>query len=119
MGYEEGIQMDAAMKAGLLWVGLMIPSFLTIGHAVLQMFFGLSDKQYKVVKAELNAREAEEEALRAQGIDVTDMANAEIAAQEAAVETTAEAVEEVVGDAAEAVEEAAEAAEKAVDEIIE
>lgn len=125
MGYEEGIQMDAAMKAGLLWVGLMIPSFLTIGHAVLQMFFGLTDKQYKVVKAELDAREAEEEALRAQGIDVTDMsavAEAETVAVESAagaVDAAAEAVEEVVGDAAEAVEEAAEAAEKAADEIIE
>ena len=91
----------------------------------LQMFFGLTDKQYKVVKAELDAREAEEEALRAQGIDVTDMgavAEAETVAVESAagaVDAAAEAVEEVVGDAAEAVEEAAEAAEKAADEIIE
>lgn len=121
MGYEEGIQMDAEMKAGLLWVGLMIPSFLTIAHAVLQMFFGLTDKQYKVVKAELDAREAEEAKLREAGIDVTDMgiiADAEEAAVVSAatvVDENAAAVDEIVGDAVEAVEETAEAVDDAAE----
>lgn len=114
MGYEEGIQMDAEMKAGLLWVGLMIPSFLTIAHAVLQMFFGLTDKQYKVVKAELDAREAEEARLREAGVDITNMSA--VAEAAAAAEENAAAVEEIVGNAEAAFEEVAESVNDAAEE---
>lgn len=109
MGYKEGIQMDEAMKAGLLWVGIMIPSFITIAHAVIQMFFGLSDKQYKTVKAELDAREAEEAALREQGVDVTDLETAEAAdaKADAKVEGTVEAAENAADEVQAAAEDAA------------
>lgn len=58
IGYEEGVNLTSELKSSLIFIGIMVPSLLTLGHAVIQAFFGLNDKKYKEILAELQEGDA-------------------------------------------------------------
>lgn len=62
IGYREGIDMTDHMKTNLIFIGVLLPSLVCVGHAIIQMFLGINDKQYKVMLAELAERDAAEKA---------------------------------------------------------
>ena len=62
IGYAEGVELTQSIKDGLLFIGMMAPAILGVVHAVIQLFFGISEEKYVQIKADLAAREAEDEA---------------------------------------------------------
>ena len=62
IGYAEGVELTQSIKDGLLFIGMMAPAILGVVHAVIQLFFGIGEEKYAQIKADLAAREAEDEA---------------------------------------------------------
>jgi len=60
IGYVEGIALTPELKSKLLVIGLVVPAVLAVGHAVIQLFYGINEKKYAQIKAEIAAREAVE-----------------------------------------------------------
>ncbi len=58
IGYSEGVALTQGLKGGLIFWGVMFPSILCFAHAGVQAFFGLNDKKYQTIVADLKRREA-------------------------------------------------------------
>lgn len=54
IGYAEGVTITDALKSNLLFIGIMVPSLLSLGHAALQLLFGLNDKKYHEILKDLD-----------------------------------------------------------------
>lgn len=92
IGYEEGVELTASIKEGLLFVGMMAPALIGVAHAVVQLFFGINEKQYAQIKADLAEREAaaEEQHEAAEGTSEAEDAPAVEADATPVVETVEE-----------------------------
>lgn len=53
IGYAEGVEITETIKSGLIFWGILAPSLMSVGHAVIQMFFGLDRKKYDQIMIEL------------------------------------------------------------------
>lgn len=60
IGYSDGAAITESIKAGLIFWGVMAPSIMSLGQAVIQCFFGINKKQYAQITADLAEREAAE-----------------------------------------------------------
>lgn len=56
IGYAEGVTMTETLKSNLLFISIMVPSLFSIGHAALQLFFGLNEEKYREIVVELKER---------------------------------------------------------------
>lgn len=58
IGYADGAALTDNLKNGLIFWGVAAPSFMTIAHALIQLFgFGMSEMQYQKMMAEMKERE--------------------------------------------------------------
>jgi sugar (glycoside-pentoside-hexuronide) transporter len=55
-GYIPNVVQPEATLRNMLTVGVLVPVLLTCAHAVIQMFFGLTDKQHQKYVEEINER---------------------------------------------------------------
>ena len=56
IGYAEGVTMTETLKSNLLFISILVPSLFSIGHAALQLFFGLNEEKYREIVVELKER---------------------------------------------------------------